>query len=201
MQQASQAPRSFSIHEQVAAEEEEATLRGMSGSLSAAEGEDIGVDSDAEDDSGPIGLQCLPHLSRRVCMFPPHNLNGTWPLTLGSYPHVHVPCTDRSVCVLQTHKMLVLVLTFMAYAAFHASRKPLSIVKSVLIGDLGLDHHHAAAWPFFDAGAAPLMSTHASWAHSRGLNVSMHACGPACCALCVSGCSPSSIARRLPGGH
>jgi len=34
----------------------------------------------------------------------------------------------------QAHKVLVLVLTFICYATFHASRKPLSIVKSSLTG-------------------------------------------------------------------
>lgn len=33
---------------------------------------------------------------------------------------------------LHEHRMLVLLLTFVAYACFHASRKPLSVVKSVL---------------------------------------------------------------------
>ncbi|KAH7623698.1 putative glycerol-3-phosphate transporter 4 [Nannochloris sp. 'desiccata'] len=38
---------------------------------------------------------------------------------------------------LRANRMLVLVLTFLCYAAYHASRKPPSIVKSVLHGDAG----------------------------------------------------------------
>lgn len=38
---------------------------------------------------------------------------------------------------LRANRMLVLVLTFLCYAAYHASRKPPSIVKSVLHGDGG----------------------------------------------------------------
>lgn len=38
-------------------------------------------------------------------------------------------------CDMQTHKALVLLLTFWCYACFHASRKPLSVVKSVLTGE------------------------------------------------------------------
>jgi OPA family glycerol-3-phosphate transporter-like MFS transporter 1/2 len=38
---------------------------------------------------------------------------------------------------LRTNRTLVLVLTFLCYAAYHASRKPPSIVKSVLHGDGG----------------------------------------------------------------
>lgn len=40
---------------------------------------------------------------------------------------------------LQTNRMIVLALTFLCYTAYHASRKPPSIVKSVLHGDVGSD--------------------------------------------------------------
>jgi hypothetical protein len=36
---------------------------------------------------------------------------------------------------LQTNRLIVLALTFLCYTAYHASRKPPSIVKSVLHGD------------------------------------------------------------------
>jgi OPA family glycerol-3-phosphate transporter-like MFS transporter 1/2 len=36
---------------------------------------------------------------------------------------------------LQTNRLIVLLLTFLCYTAYHASRKPPSIVKSVLHGD------------------------------------------------------------------
>ena len=42
---------------------------------------------------------------------------------------------SHAVHALQTHKALVLLLTFWCYACFHASRKPLSVVKSVLTGE------------------------------------------------------------------
>ena len=35
---------------------------------------------------------------------------------------------------LQVHRALVLIVTFLCYATFHASRKPPAIVKSVLRG-------------------------------------------------------------------
>lgn len=41
---------------------------------------------------------------------------------------------------LRANRMLVLVLTFLCYAAYHASRKPPSIVKSVLNGDGSAAH-------------------------------------------------------------
>ena len=37
----------------------------------------------------------------------------------------------------QANRMLVLFLTFICYTAYHASRKPPSIVKSVLHGEVG----------------------------------------------------------------
>ena len=42
---------------------------------------------------------------------------------------------QQGLFALQTHKALVLLLTFWCYACFHASRKPLSVVKSVLTGE------------------------------------------------------------------
>lgn len=54
---------------------------------------------------------------------------------------------------LQANRMIVLLLTFLCYTAYHASRKPPSIVKAVLHGDSG-----AAAGPNWqaDAGNASL---------------------------------------------
>lgn len=37
--------------------------------------------------------------------------------------------------LMQANRFLVLFLTFMCYTAYHASRRPLSIVKSVLHGE------------------------------------------------------------------
>ena len=42
--------------------------------------------------------------------------------------------------------MLVLVLTFICYASFHASRKPLSIVKSSLTGNTDSNSVLGGAW-------------------------------------------------------
>lgn len=49
---------------------------------------------------------------------------------------------------LHTNRILVLILTFLSYAAYHASRKPPSIVKSVLHGSASADeseYHQAVA--------------------------------------------------------
>lgn len=43
-----------------------------------------------------------------------------------------VECIKKSVLSYRTHQALVLVLTFLAYASYHATRKTTSIVKSVL---------------------------------------------------------------------
>lgn len=40
---------------------------------------------------------------------------------------------------MQTNRFIVLALTFLCYTAYHASRKPPSIVKSVLHGDSQAD--------------------------------------------------------------
>ncbi|KAG6673565.1 hypothetical protein I3842_16G118100 [Carya illinoinensis] len=51
------------------------------------------------------------------------------------------------------HKFLVLIITFLAYASFHASRKPPSIVKSVLGPKLEQNSTHIghdSGWPPFD---------------------------------------------------
>ena len=45
-----------------------------------------------------------------------------------------LPCSGPAPCP-QTNRLIVLALTFICYAAYHASRKPPSIVKSVLHGD------------------------------------------------------------------
>lgn len=47
------------------------------------------------------------------------------------------PCPAPCPQLRQTNRMLVLALTFLCYTAYHASRKPPSIVKSVLHGDAG----------------------------------------------------------------
>ena len=47
---------------------------------------------------------------------------------------------------LRANRMLVLVLTFLCYAAYHASRKPPSIVKSVLHGDGGTNGESGSAF-------------------------------------------------------
>ena len=49
----------------------------------------------------------------------------------------------------QTHKALVLLLTFWCYACFHASRKPLSVVKSVLTGE---NNTTMTYWAAYDTG-------------------------------------------------
>ncbi|XP_022867089.1 putative glycerol-3-phosphate transporter 5 [Olea europaea var. sylvestris] len=53
-------------------------------------------------------------------------------LTLDPPPGLIFPCLNPPNKTLKFHRFLVLILTFTAYAAFHASRKPPSIVKSVL---------------------------------------------------------------------
>jgi len=56
----------------------------------------------------------------------------------------------------QTHKTLVLLLTFLCYTSFHASRKPMSVVKSVLTGVGGNDtltsYIAADSWPWLQEG-------------------------------------------------
>ena len=44
---------------------------------------------------------------------------------------------------LQVHRVLVLVITFLCYATFHASRKPPAIVKTVLRGSSNATALHA----------------------------------------------------------
>lgn len=60
--QAHQAPRSYSIHDGAA---RDTIVSEMSGSISGCEGIDPDVYSE-DDDTGPLGMQCLPTLSRRV---------------------------------------------------------------------------------------------------------------------------------------
>ncbi|KAL6757692.1 glycerol-3-phosphate permease-like protein [Haematococcus lacustris] len=52
------------------------------------------------------------------------------------------------------HKSLVLVLTFLCYAGFHASRKPPSIVKSVLRGEVPFDGNWQSTR---ETGSAPVI--------------------------------------------
>lgn len=56
---------------------------------------------------------------------------------------------QQGLFALQTHKALVLLLTFWCYACFHASRKPLSVVKSVLTGESNVAQ---TIWAAYDAG-------------------------------------------------
>ncbi|KAK4404246.1 putative glycerol-3-phosphate transporter 5 [Sesamum angolense] len=65
---------------------------------------------------------------------------------------------------LKFHQFLVLLLTFIAYAAFHASRKPPSIVKSILtVSDSDQDPsqftgspvHNKTGWAPFDGPGGP----------------------------------------------
>ncbi|KAG0482018.1 hypothetical protein HPP92_010102 [Vanilla planifolia] len=63
-------------------------------------------------------------------------------------------CRSFSLC---RYQIRALLLTFIAYAAFHASRKPPSIVKSILAPD-PLDSNSFAAssgWPPFDGERGP----------------------------------------------
>lgn len=46
----------------------------------------------------------------------------------------------------QANRMVVLLLTFLCYTAYHASRKPPSIVKSVLHGDSSADENSEWWW-------------------------------------------------------
>jgi hypothetical protein len=62
MRQAEQAPRSYSIHDSVA--RESADLSEASGSISAYGAAD--EDDYTDEDESPLGLHCLPTLSRRV---------------------------------------------------------------------------------------------------------------------------------------
>lgn len=53
------------------------------------------------------------------------------------------------------HQISVLLLTFSAYAAFHASRKPPSIVKSVLGPEAPSSSSGGGGWPPFDGPRGP----------------------------------------------
>lgn len=70
---------------------------------------------------------------------------------------------------LHEHRVLVLVLTFVAYACFHASRKPLSIVKSILDPEVLQSFAIYAEPP--GISSAPFPSTHplvSGWAPFNG---------------------------------
>ena len=60
MRQADQAPRSYSIHDAVSRER---ALSEASGSVSAYAADE---DDYSDEDESPLGLHCLPTLSRRV---------------------------------------------------------------------------------------------------------------------------------------
>lgn len=60
MRQADQAPRSYSIHDAVSRER---ALSDVSGSVSAYAADE---DDYSDEDESPLGLHCLPTLSRRV---------------------------------------------------------------------------------------------------------------------------------------
>ncbi|KAK1304074.1 putative glycerol-3-phosphate transporter 4 [Acorus calamus] len=65
---------------------------------------------------------------------------------------------------LKTFKSLVLLLTFIAYTGYHASRKPPSIVKSVLHPDPH-HHHHHRPWPIGDLFIRRRVTTSNSTSH------------------------------------
>lgn len=57
----------------------------------------------------------------------------------------------------QTHRFIVLFLTFLCYMAYHASRKPPSIVKSVLNGARGAEGTEGGWYPFDTAQGKALL--------------------------------------------
>ncbi|PKA48298.1 Putative glycerol-3-phosphate transporter 5 [Apostasia shenzhenica] len=66
------------------------------------------------------------------------------------------PATSRRHLSFHNHQIRALVLTFIAYASFHASRKPPSIVKSVLAPDpSSTTSSSGAGWPPFDGDRGP----------------------------------------------
>ena len=74
-------------------------------------------------------------------------MSAAHPLTHISRP---LELTRLPACP-QTNRLIVLALTFICYAAYHASRKPPSIVKSVLHGDASAN------------GAVRCMGVQAGW--------------------------------------
>jgi hypothetical protein len=70
--------------------------------------------------------------------------------------HLHTPITPACPACLQTNRLIVLALTFLCYTAYHASRKPPSIVKSVLHGDASANGGGPALPP-----AGPVTCPHA----------------------------------------
>lgn len=95
-----------------------------------------------------------------------HPASATWmqrPLTL---PY-QLPMPSAR----QTNRFIVLALTFLCYTAYHASRKPPSIVKSVLHGD----------------------------AQANGEQPGMEALRRDAEPVCNSVSSSRNLARRLPG--
>lgn len=74
----------------------------------------------------------------------------------GSAPSPPAQLLSRRSHLLHHHQIRALVLTFLAYSAFHASRKPPSIVKSVLAPDPpNSTSSSAAGWPPFDGKRGP----------------------------------------------
>ncbi|PKU65493.1 putative glycerol-3-phosphate transporter 5 [Dendrobium catenatum] len=74
----------------------------------------------------------------------------------GSGPVPPAPPLSRRSHRLQQHQIRSLLLTFLAYSAFHASRKPPSIVKSVLAPDpTNSTSSSAAGWHPFDGNRGP----------------------------------------------
>ncbi|XP_041996596.1 putative glycerol-3-phosphate transporter 4 [Salvia splendens] len=74
---------------------------------------------------------------------------------------------------LKTYRYVVLLVTFIAYTAYHASRKPSSIVKSVL--DPGQNQANSIGfrpWPFgqlfIEREAAPIAAKNKGWAPFNG---------------------------------
>ncbi|XP_042000898.1 putative glycerol-3-phosphate transporter 4 [Salvia splendens] len=74
---------------------------------------------------------------------------------------------------LKTYRYVVLLVTFVAYTSYHASRKPSSIVKSVLDpGQQQLNSIGFCPWPlghlFIESDAAPIAAKNKGWAPFNG---------------------------------
>ena len=95
--------------------------------------------------AAPLALRCLPPLSVKVLaeLHTPTYTELTG--TLCSFAVLQSPELWLQMGP-QVHKVLVLVLTFVCYASFHASRKPLSIVKSSLTGSADSNSVPGGAW-------------------------------------------------------
>ncbi|XP_020578468.1 putative glycerol-3-phosphate transporter 5 [Phalaenopsis equestris] len=99
----------------------------------------------------------------------------------GSPTFPPAPPPRRRSQLLRHHQIRALVLTFLAYSAFHASRKPPSIVKSVLGPDppKSTSSSSAAGWPPFDGNRGPHRLGEVDLAflssYSAGMYISGHA--------------------------